>query len=125
MEKRKHKRAAKEFAVNITSAELDGQRFRFDRNPIYPKLYNESGVDFTHVGVRLMCSKVLSENTRVTLKMLIPDNGKIHAMNASGTVKWSREVEGPHKKYFHMGIQIDKVDGEGADILKRLWQKYA
>ena len=125
MEKRRHKRADKEFAVNITSADLGVQHFRFDRNPAYPKLYNESGVDFTHVGVKLMCSKTLPENTKVTLKMLIPEDGAIHKVNASGTVRWFREVKGEHRKYFHIGIRLDEVAGEGADILKRLWQKYA
>lgn len=124
-DKRKHKRAAREFAVNITSAELGGERFRFDRNPAYPKLYNESGVDFTHVGVRLMCSKALPENTKVTLKILIPEDGAVHAVGAAGTVRWSREVEGPHKKFFQMGIQLTDVAGDGGEILERLWKKYA
>ncbi len=124
-EKRKLKRAARDFAVNITSADLDGQRFNFDRNPVCPKLYNESGVDFTHAGVRLMSSKSLPSNTRVTLKMLIPDNGAIYTFGVTGTVKWSRLVEGPHKKYFHIGIEFNDVSAGAAEILQRLWQKYA
>jgi hypothetical protein len=75
--------------------------------------------------VRLISSKVLPDSYSFVLKMLIPDSGAIHTVRAAGTVKWSHIVDGPHKKYYEMGIEFTDIAAHDIDILQRLWQQYA
>ena len=99
-ERRKSKRTKKYFAVNIVAVDVAGQHLRFDKHKANPKFYDESGLDFAPEGAKIMCSKPLPEESKIQLKMLIPDEDSLNLIKANGTIKWFKEVKGQYKKYF-------------------------
>ena len=91
-EKRKYKRVEKYFAINIVACDIDGKHLEFDKIRTNPKFYDESGLDFTPEGVKIMCSKTLPEESKIQMKMLIPDETSLNLIRATGTIKWFKQT---------------------------------
>ena len=123
-ERRAHKRVQKYFAVNIISVDVNGKRAAFDKSRSNPKFYDESGLDFGPDGVKIMCSKPLPEESKIQMKMLIPDEESINLIRANGTIKWFRQVKGRYKKYFIIGVHFRELKEDDRAKLLRLWRKY-
>ena len=123
-EKRKFKRAQKFFAVNIVSVDAKGKHLKFDNIKNNPKFCDESGLDFTPEGARIMCSKPLPEESKIQMKMLIPDQENLNLIRANGTIKWFKQVKGKYKKYFIIGVHFRGLSPEDKGKLIRLWKKY-
>ncbi|NQT23451.1 MAG: PilZ domain-containing protein [Candidatus Omnitrophica bacterium] len=123
-ERRKHKRAKKYFAINIISVNFDGQYLRFDKHKTNPKFYDESGIDFSPGGIKIMCSKPLPEESKIQMKMLIPDEKSLNLLRANGTIKWFKQVKGKHKKYFLIGVHFRDLTQDCKKKLVTLWKKY-
>lgn len=123
-EKRKKSRANKYFAVNIVSVDSDGKVMRFDGFKASPKFYDESGLDFTPDGVKIICSKPLPAESNIQMKMLIPDEDGINLIKVNGTIKWFKEVKGEHKKYFMIGVYFRDMTSADRAKLAQLWRKY-
>jgi len=123
-ERRKIKRLKRYFAVNIIACDSDGKHLKFDDIKINPKFCDESGLDFTPEGVKIMCSKPLPEESKIQMKMLIPDAEGLNLIRASGTIKWFKQVKGKYKKYFIIGVCFRNLPQDDRDKLIRLWKKY-
>jgi len=123
-ERRKTKRAKKYFAVNIIACDSDGKHLKFDEIKSNPKFCDESGLDFTPEGAKIMCSKPLPEESKIQMKMLIPDSDSLNLIRASGTIKWFKQVKGKYKKYFIIGVCFRGLSPDDKDKLIRLWKKY-
>ena len=123
-ERRKYSRAKKYFAVNIVACDSDGKHMRFDKIKTNPKFYDESGIDFTPEGVKIMCSKPLPEESKIQMKMLIPDEENLNLIRANGTIKWFKQVKGKYKKYFIIGVNFRDLAQDEKEKLIRLWKKY-
>ena len=123
-ERRKHLRAKKYFAVNIVACDSDGKHLRFDKIRANPKFYDESGIDFTPDGIKIMCSKPLPEESKIQMKMLIPDEENLNLIRANGTIKWFKQVKGKYKKYFIIGVNFWDLVQDDKEKLIRLWKKY-
>ena len=123
-EKRKIKRAKKYFAINIVAVDAHGKILRFDKIKQNPKFYDESGLDFTPEGVKIICSKPLPEESKLQMKMLIPDEGSLNLIRANGAVKWFKQVKGRYKKYFIIGVNFRELSEDDRRKLIRLWKKY-
>ena len=123
-EKRKYPRAKRYFAVNIVACDLDGKHMRFDKIKTNPKFYDESGIDFTPEGVKIMCSKPLPEESKIQMKMLIPDEDGLNLIRANGTIKWFKQIKGKYKKYFIIGVNFSDLVQDEREKLIRLWIKY-
>jgi len=123
-ERRKHKRANRYFAINIVAVDFDGRHLRFDRHRANPKFYDEAGLDFTPKGIKIMCSKPLPEESKIQMKMLIPDEKALNLIKANGTIKWFKQVKGAHKKYFILGVHFRGLGEDNKKKLIRLWKKY-
>ena len=123
-EKRAHKRANRFFAINIISVDTAGKVIRFDGFKASPKFYDESGVDFTPEGVKMICSKPLPKESRIQMKMLIPDEENLNLIRANGVIKWFKEVKGKYKKYFVMGVHFNDIPSADKQKLVNLWRKY-
>jgi hypothetical protein len=123
-ERRKFPRAKRYFAVNIVACDSDGKHMRFDKIKTNPKYYDESGVDFTPRGIRIMCSKSLPEESKIQMKMLIPDEDGLNLIRANGTIKWFKQVKGKYKKYFIIGVNFRDLVQDDKEKLIRLWKKY-
>lgn len=123
-ERRAHKRVRKYFAVNIVSVDVDGKRIAFDKLRSNPKFCDESGLEFGPEGVRIMCSKPLPEESKIQMKMLIPDEESINMIRANGTIKWFKQVKGLYKKYFVIGVNFRELKEDDRTKLLRLWKKY-
>ncbi len=122
--KRKRKRAKKFFGINIVAVDSMGKTVRFDGFKASPKFYDESGVDFSPEGAKIMCSKSLPEESRIQMKLLIPDENGLNLIKANGTVKWFKEVKGKHKKYFLIGVNFREISPSDKSKLVKLWKKY-
>ena len=123
-ERRKTKRITRYFAINIVACDLDGKHLRFDSLKANPKFYDESGLDFTPEGIRIMCSKPLPEESKIQMKMLIPDEAGLNLIRANGTIKWFRQVKGRCKKYFIIGVHFRDLPEDDKAKMVRLWKKY-
>jgi hypothetical protein len=123
-ERRRTKRASRYFAINIIACDSDGKHLKFDGIKSNPKFYDESGMDFTPEGVRIMCSKSLPEESKIQMKMLIPDEESLNLIKASGTIKWFKQIKGKYKKYFVIGVYFRDLPQEEREKLIRLWKKY-
>jgi len=123
-ERRKHLRAKKYFAINIVACDSDGKHMRFDKIKTNPKYYDESGIDFTPEGIKIMCSKPLPEESKIQMKMLIPDEESLNLIRANGTIKWFKQVKGKYKKYFIIGVSFRDLVQDEKEKLIRLWKKY-
>ena len=123
-ERRKHLRAKKYFAINIVACDSDGKHMRFDKIKTNPKYYDESGIDFTPEGIKIMCSKPLPEESEIQMKMLIPDEEGLNLIRANGTIKWFKQVKGKYKKYFIIGVNFRGLVQDEKEKLIRLWKKY-
>ncbi len=123
-ERRKNLRAKKYFAINIVACDSDGRHLRFDKIKSNPKYYDESGIDFTPEGIKIMCSKPLPEESKIQMKMLIPDEENLNLIRANGTIKWFKQVKGRYKKYFIIGINFRDLAQDDKEKLIRLWKKY-
>ncbi len=123
-EKRAYKRASKFFAVNIVAVDKDGKTVRFDGFKASPKFHDESGVEFCPDGVRIMCSKPLPRESRIQMKMLIPDEDSLNLIKANGTIKWFKQIKGKYKKYFLIGVHFREISSEDRKKLLNLWRKY-
>jgi len=123
-DKRKYKRTKKYFAINIVAVDFDGQHLRFDKLKANPKFYDESGVDFSPEGIKIMCSKPLPAESKIQMKMLIPDKESLNLLRANGTIKWFKQVKGKHKKYFLIGVHFRDLTSDCKQKLLRLWKKY-
>lgn len=123
-EKRRAKRAIRYFAINIIGCDVDGKHLKFDDARANPKFYDESGLDFTPDGAKIMCSKPLPKESKIQMKMLIPDEENLNLIRASGTIKWFKQVKGSHKKYFVIGVHFRGLPQEDKEKLFRLWKKY-
>ena len=123
-EKRKYKRAKKYFAVNIVAVDINGQHLRFDKHRANPKFYDESGLDFTPKGIKVMCSKPLPAESKIQMKMLIPDEKSLNLIKANGTIKWFKQIKGMYKKYFIIGVYFRGLGKDNKAKLVRLWKKY-
>lgn len=124
-EKRKRKRIERRFAINIVAVDTDGKKLRFDKIKSNPKFYDESGVDFSPDGLKIMCSKPLPEESKVQMKLLIPDEESLNLIRANGTIKWFKQIKGPYKKYFIIGVRFRKLADDDRRKLLRLWKKYS
>ena len=123
-EKRKFKRAKKYFAINIVSVDTDGKHLEFDKIRTNPKFYDESGIDFSPGGIRIMCSKSLPAESRVRMKMLIPDAEILNTISADGTIKWFKQIQGKYKRYFQLGVCFRNLPVAEKKNLTKLWKKY-
>ena len=123
-EKRKFKRARKFFAVNIISVDTDGKHLKFDTIRNNPKFCDESGLDFTPDGIKIMCSKPLPAESKIQVKMLMPDEDSLNLVRANGTIKWFKQIKGEHKKYFIIGVHFRDIAKNDKAKLFRLWKKY-
>lgn len=123
-EKRAHKRTPRFFAINIVAVDKDGRTVRFDGFKASPKFYDESGIDFSPEGVKIICSKTLPKESRIQMKMLIPDEENLNLIRANGTIKWFKEAKGKHKKYFMIGVHFKQIDPADRKKLMNLWRKY-
>jgi len=123
-ERRKHPRAKKYFAINIVACDLDGKHMRFDKIKANPKYCDESGIDFTPDGIKVMCSKPLPEESKIQMKMLIPDEENLNLVRANGTIKWFKQIKGKYKKYFIIGVSFRDLGADDKEKLVRLWKKY-
>jgi hypothetical protein len=123
-ERRKANRVKRYFAVNIIACDSDGKHIKFDDIKSNPKFYDESGLDFTPDGAKIMCSKPLPEESKIQMKMLIPDSESLNLIRASGTIKWFKQVKGKYKKYFIIGVNFRNLSQVDKDKLIRLWKKY-
>lgn len=123
-ENRKQKRAKRYFAINIISVDAKGKSLRFDKIKVNPKFCDESGLDFSPEGIKIMCSKPLPEESKIQMKMLIPDEEGLNLIRANGTIKWFKQVKGRSKKYFIMGVNFRDLGEDNRQKLVRLWKKY-
>lgn len=123
-ERRKVKRANRYFAINIVSVGGDGKVVRFDKSKANPKFCDESGIDFSSQGLKIMCSKPLPIESKIQMKMLIPEEGHLNLIKANGTIKWFREVKGCYKKFFIIGVAFKDLSGDDKKKLVRLWKRY-
>jgi len=123
-ERRKTKRVNKYFAINIIACDIAGKHLSFDNVKANPKFMDESGLDFHPEGAKIMCSKPLPEESKIQMKMLIPDEGSLNLIKANGTIKWFKQVKGKYKKYFLLGVHFREVSEEDKSKLVRLWKKY-
>ena len=123
-EKRKHKRANKFFGINIVAVDAKGKTLRFDRVKSNPKFCDESGLNFSPEGANIMCSKSLPKESKIQMKMMIPDQEDLNLIKANGTIKWFKEVKGKHKKYFIIGVHFRDLEKEAKSKLLNLWKKY-
>ncbi|MBP7056477.1 MAG: PilZ domain-containing protein [Candidatus Omnitrophica bacterium] len=123
-ERRRAKQIKKYFAINIVSCDTDGKHLKFDAIKSNPKFYDESGLDFSPDGIKIMCSKPLPEESKIQMKMLIPDEESLNMIRATGTIKWFKQVKGRYKKYFIIGVCfVGLPDGEKKKLIN-LWRKY-
>ena len=123
-EKRAAKRAKRYFAINIVSVDIEGKILRFDKISTNPKFCDESGLDFSPQGLKIMCSKTLPEESKIQMKLLIPDEEHLNLIRANGTVKWFKQAKGVSKKYFIIGVHFKDLPDEDKEKLIRLWKKY-
>jgi len=123
-ERRKAKRTNKYFAINIVSVDNDGRVVKFDNAKTNPKFWDESGMDFSSKGLRMMCSKPLPVESKIQMKMLIPEEGHLNLVRANGTIKWFKEVKGSYKKFFIIGVAFKGLSQEDKKKVVRLWKKY-
>lgn len=123
-ERRKQKRTKRYFAINIVAFDIDGKHMRFDKIKSNPKFYDESGIDFTPEGVRIICSKPLPKESKIQMKMLIPDESSLNLIRANGTIKWFKQIKGRYKKYFIIGVHFRDLPEKEKQKLVTLWKKY-
>lgn len=123
-ERRARPRAKKCFAINIVAVDNGRNVVKFDRIKANPKFCDESGVDFTPDGLKIICSKPLPPESKIQMKLLIPDEESLNMIRASGTIKWFRQVKGRYKKYFLIGVHFRELRDEDKEKLFRLWRKY-
>ena len=71
-----------------------------------------------------MCSKPLPEESKIQMKMLIPDEEGLNLIRANGTIKWFKQVKGKYKKYFIIGVNFRDLVQDDKEKLIRLWKKY-
>ena len=124
-ERRKQKRAKKYFAINIVALNTDSKSLRFDKIKSNPKFFDESGIDFTPRGIKIMCSKPLPEESKIQMKMLIPDEKNLNLIKANGTIKWFKQVKGRYKKYFIIGVRFRDLGEDNKKKIINLWKKYS
>ena len=123
-EKRKSKRVKKYFAINIVSCDVDGKHQQFDKIRSNPKFCDEAGLDFTPEGIKIICSKPLPAESKIQMKMLIPDETGLNLIRATGTIKWFKQVKGKYKKYFIIGVHFRDLPEDEKQKIVRLWKKY-
>ena len=123
-ERRKFKRARKFFAVNIVAVDTKGKHLKFDTIKNNPKFCDESGLDFSPEGMKIMCSKPLPAESKIQMKMLIPDESNLNLVRANGEIKWFKQVKGIYKKYFVIGVHFRDISPDDKAKLIRLWKKY-
>lgn len=123
-ERRAYKRAKRHFAINIVAVDIKGRTLRFDGSKSNPKFCDESGLDFTPQGLRIMCSKPLPEESKIQMKLLVPDEEHLNLIRANGTIKWFKQVKGTHKKYFIIGVHFKDLAETDREKIIRLWKKY-
>lgn len=123
-ERRRNKRAKKYFAINIIAVDTDGKHLRFNKIKSNPKFCDETGLDFTPQGLKIMCSKPLPKESKIQLKMLVPEKGNLNLIKANGTIKWFKQIKGKRKKCFILGVHFRDLDEDNKQKLVRLWRKY-
>ena len=123
-ERRAHTRVKKYFAINIVAVDNGRKVVKFDAIKTNPKFYDESGVDFTPDGLKIMCSKPLPLESKIQMKLLIPDEENLNLIRANGTIKWFKQVKGRYKKYFLIGVHFKELRSEDKEKIFRLWRKY-
>lgn len=123
-EKRKHKRIKRYFAINIVAVDTDGKHLRFDKLKANPKYYDESGVDFAPGGIKIMCSKSLPVESKIQMKIMIPDQHGLNLVRANGTIKWFKQVKGKYKKFFLIGVNFRDLPKDDKGKLIHLWKQY-
>lgn len=122
--RRKFKRIKKYFAINIIAVDVSGRHLRFDKHRANSKFYDETGIDFAPEGAKIICSKPLPKESKIQLKMLIPEKNHLNLINANGTIKWFKEVKGQYKKYFTLGVHFRDLEKKDKAKLVRLWKRY-
>lgn len=123
-EKRKVKRAKKYFSVNIVAVDINGKVLDLTDPKTSPKFCDESGINSSPEGASIICSKSLPEESKIQMKMMIPDEDGLNLIKANGTIKWFQQVKSLHKKYFVMGVHFKDFDENDKKKLVRLWKKY-
>ena len=124
-QRRKYKRAKKYFAINIVALDFENVHLRFDRQKDNLKFYDESGLDFSPQGIKIMCSKPLAVGFKIQMKILIPDEKKLNLINTKGNIVWFEPIKGKYKKYFMIGVKFEGFEKGDKKKIVRLWRKYA
>ena len=123
-ERRRQERVKKYFAINIVACDIGGKYVRFDKIKTNPKFYDEAGLDFTPDGIKIMCSKPLPKESKIQIKMLVPDEDSLNLIRATGTIKWFKQIKNKYKKYFIIGVHFKDLPDYEKQKLIRLWKKY-
>jgi hypothetical protein len=123
-ERRAYTRVKKYFAINIVAVDNGTHVTKFDKLKANPKFCDESGLDFSPEGLKIMCSKPLPPESKIQMKLLIPDEESLNLIRASGTIKWFKQVKGRYKKYFVIGVHFKELRSEDKEKIFRLWRKY-
>ena len=123
-ERRAYTRVKKYFAINIVAVDSGKHVVKFDKLKANPKFFDESGLDFSPEGLKIMCSKPLPPESKIQMKLLIPDEESLNLIRASGTIKWFKQVKGRYKKYFVIGVHFKELRSEDKEKIFRLWRKY-
>jgi hypothetical protein len=116
--------AKKCFATNIISADVKGKTLTFDTHRNNPKFYDESGLEFSPENATLICSKTLPKGSSVRMKMLIPEDDKIHRIQTAGTISSLKKIQGAAKNYFRMNVCFTSLEAADKQTLRILWEKY-
>ncbi|MBF0217433.1 MAG: PilZ domain-containing protein [Candidatus Omnitrophica bacterium] len=124
MKKTDLKMAKKCFATNIISADVKGKTLVFAAHRNNPKFYDETGLEFSPEGATLICSKTLPEGSSVQMKMLIPEDDRIHRINTDGTIRSHEKIHGATKDYFRMNVCFTSLEAADKQTLRTLWEKY-
>ena len=122
--KRKKKRISKFFGINIVAVDSGGKELEFNKLKTKSKLYSETGADATNKGIKIMCSKPLPEESKIQMKMLIPEKENLNLIKTNGTIKWFKQVKEKHKKYFIVGVDFTELSEEDKNKMVKLWKKY-
>jgi hypothetical protein len=112
---RNKKRSSKFFGINIVAVDSGGKEL---------ELGGINEADLAPEGTKIMCSKPLPEESKIQMKMLIPEEKNLNLIKANGTIKWFKQVKGENKKYFIIGVNFAGLSIEDTDKMVKLWKKY-
>jgi len=123
-EKHSKKRPGKYLPVNIVPVDDDGKMLDGFAGQAELSSRASDAQATNNDEVKITRSKDLPEESKIQVKMLMPDEKGLNLVRVNGSIKWVQQNKEKREKHLVMGVCFRDITPEDRKKLMGLWKRY-